>query len=257
MKIIKNIVLWIISVFFILLFLVFCNTIFVPSVLILISGIILLPPINDLLNKKMENNKNIKIYKYSRIILIITFFLIFFVNVPTQDNKDMNSLGDTNTISSNEETIDIVSQPENNTNEVENTPQIIEDTNGKYTGDRVNGKKQGKGKYEWNDGSVYEGEFYEDNLNGYGKLDIPQKGTYEGYFVKGKKSEQGTYMFENKDRYIGKWDNDKMCGQGIYTFANGDKYEGEFSDNKFNGQGTYTKDGKKYSGTWLNNEYKK
>lgn len=39
--------------------------------------------------------------------------------------------------------------------------------------------------------------------------------------------------------------------------ANGDTYVGDFEDNKFNGQGTYTKDGKKYTGTWKNNEYQK
>ena len=64
-------------------------------------------------------------------------------------------------------------------------------------------------------------------------------------------------MFINKDQYVGNWEEDKMSGQGTYTFANGDTYEGNFADNKFNGQGTYTKDGKKYTGTWTNNEYKR
>ena len=48
-----------------------------------------------------------------------------------------------------------------------------------------------------------------------------------------------------------------MSGQGKYTFKNGDTYSGEFSDNQFNGQGTYTMNGKTYTGTWKNNEYKK
>lgn len=129
--------------------------------------------------------------------------------------------------------------------------------NGKYTGERVNGKKEGTGIYTWNDGSVYEGEFSNDQINGEGKLTIPGKGTYNGEFVNGKKSGSGTYEFVNGDKYVGNWSNDVMSGYGTYTFSNGDKYVGQFSDNKFNGQGTYTSNGSKYSGKWINNQYQK
>lgn len=72
-----------------------------------------------------------------------------------------------------------------------------------------------------------------------------------------KKSGQGTYKFTNNDTYTGNWKSDKMSGEGTYKFANGDTYVGNFEDNQFSGQGTYTKDGKKYTGTWKNNEYQK
>lgn len=131
------------------------------------------------------------------------------------------------------------------------------ETNGKYTGNRVDGKKTGEGIYEWNNGDKYEGEFSDDLMHGKGKLTIVGKGTYEGKFVRGKKSGEGTFTFINGDIYKGEWVDDKMQGSGQYTFANGDIYKGTFANDQFNGSGTYTKDGKSYTGTWKNNEYNK
>jgi hypothetical protein len=31
----------------------------------------------------------------------------------------------------------------------------------------MEGKKQGKGKYEWSDGSYYDGEWYDNKINGF------------------------------------------------------------------------------------------
>lgn len=39
----------------------------------------------------------------------------------------------------------------------------------KYEGEFVNGKKQGKAKFSWADGSVYEGSIANNTINGYGK----------------------------------------------------------------------------------------
>lgn len=136
--------------------------------------------------------------------------------------------------------------------------QAVEvETNGKYTGSRVDGKKSGTGKYEWNNGNVYEGEFSDDLMHGTGKLTIVGEGTYEGEFVQGKRSGDGTFTFANGDVYKGDWVDDKMEGSGVYTFANGDVYSGAFSNNKFNGTGTYKKDGSSYTGTWKDNVYNK
>lgn len=137
----------------------------------------------------------------------------------------------------------------------ESLTAVEKETNGKYTGARVNGLKEGKGKYEWNDGTVYEGEFKNDLMDGEGTLTIPNKGTYTGSFSKGLREGKGTFKFANGDTYTGNWLEDKMKGTGTYTFANGDTYTGAFSDNKFNGQGTYKTGGKSYSGNWTNNSY--
>ncbi len=235
----KKIILWVIGVFFIITFFVYINQIIIPSILILITGIILLPPVNEKIEKILSNEERIDRYKIIRNVIVIVFFLIFVFNIPV---KGQNIDNDT-TI--NQAEID------------ESVATTITEKNGKYTGEKIDGKKEGNGKFEWNDGSVYEGEFSNDQINGQGKLTIPQKGTYEGSFVNGKKSGQGTYTFANGDIYQGNWIDDEMSGQGTYTFANGDNYVGEFSSNKFNGQGTYTKGNNKYTGTWSDNEYKK
>ena len=141
---------------------------------------------------------------------------------------------------------------------VNESVQAVEvETNGKYTGSRVDGKKSGTGKYVWNNGDVYEGEFSNDLMHGTGKLTIVGEGTYEGEFVQGKKSGEGTFTFANGDVYKGNWLDDKMEGSGVYTFANGDVYSGAFSNNKFNGTGTYKKNGSSYTGTWKDNVYNK
>lgn len=139
----------------------------------------------------------------------------------------------------------------------ENIEIFDTNSNGKFSGERINGKKEGNGTFVFEDGSIYTGTFDNDNINGQGILTIPGRGTYEGNFVNGKKSGQGTYKFINGDIYIGNWDNDTMSGYGTYTFSNGDSYTGQFLDNKFHGQGTYKKDGNKYTGKWINNVYQK
>ena len=135
--------------------------------------------------------------------------------------------------------------------------EVTKDTNGRFTGERINGKKEGNGTYVWNDGSIYKGEFSNDLMNGKGLLTIPGKGSYEGNFINGKKSGTGTYKFTNGDTYSGSWDNDTMSGHGTYIFSNGDKYVGQFVNNQFHGTGTYTSNGNKFTGTWINNKYQK
>lgn len=252
MEKVKKVILWVIGMFFIITFLVYVNQIIVPSMLILIAGIILLPPINEKIKNKLEDEEKVNKYKIIRNIMVIVFILIFGVNVPTQ-NKVENQTNNQN----NSYSINNVGDTINQTEIDKSVALTITETNGKYTGERVDGKKEGTGKYEWNDGTIYEGEFSNDKINGQGKLTIPQKGTYEGTFVNGKRSGQGTYTFTNGDIYQGNWTDDKMSGQGTYTFNNGDTYVGEFSNNKFNGQGTYKKGSNKYTGTWSDNEYKK
>ena len=252
---VKETILWVIGVFFILTFVVYINQIVLPSTLILIAGILLLPTINKIINKKIQNEDYKKYYKISKIILVIIFTLVFMANVPTNNGEIKNNDRE-DKISSEKEIINTTEELDKNKID-ESISRIITETNGTYTGERIDGKKQGIGTYKWNDGAVYEGEFDNDQINGSGALTIPEKGTYNGTFVNGKRSGQGIYTFTNGDKYEGNWENDKMSGQGTYTFADGDTYVGEFKDNKFNGQGTYTKGSNKYTGTWTNNEYKK
>lgn len=249
MKKVKNVILWIIGIFFILTCCAYINEIPAPSILMLIAGIILLPPITENIQNKIEDEEKIKRYKLIRNIMVIVFSVVFASNVPMQNinvssnANESNESNITNTI--NKKDID------------KSVTSAVTEKNGTYTGERIDGKKEGTGKFEWANGAIYEGEFANDEINGQGKLTTPKQGTYEGTFANGKRSGQGTYTFSNGDIYQGNWADDKMSGKGTYTFSNGDTYVGEFSNNKFNGQGTYTKGNNKYTGTWSDNEYKK
>lgn len=51
---------------------------------------------------------------------------------------------------------------------------------GKYTGRWSNGKMNGSGKVEWNDGRVYIGQFNNNMFHGFGKMEVVTNG--EIYF---------------------------------------------------------------------------
>ena len=102
----------------------------------------------------------------------------------------------------------------NEINEVLN--KEIKYDNGRYVGQVVNDKKEGKGIYYWNDGNRYEGDFKNDKREG-----------------------KGIYYCKNGDLYQGDYKNDKMEGKGIYYYKNGDRYEGDFKNGKREGKGIY------------------
>lgn len=73
----------------------------------------------------------------------------------------------------------------------------------------------GKGTYVFNDGSLYVGEFVNNNMDGFGKL------------------------IDNKNNiYIGYFKNNKFDGIGKFERNDGTKYIGEFKEGKRNGLGT-------------------
>lgn len=237
---------WIVGFFFVISSIVYFNEITIPAILLLISGIVIIPPIN---NKVKEKNIN----KYVIFLFVFFSFCIFFGNIPTDENAQNNSseISELNAIN----TVEVIS----NEIDITNTIEITEtEKDPKYIGEKVDNQRNGQGSYYWDDGQVYQGMWENDTMNGKGTLTTISDGRYEGNYKNGKRSGDGKYYFSNGDVYDGNWENDEMSGKGKYTFVNGDVYEGEFSENKFNGQGTYTlSNGKKYSGTWVNNEYQK
>ncbi len=119
------------------------------------------------------------------------------------------------------------------------------------------GKKNGKGRFEWEDGSYYEGDFVDGMFQGYGEYyfaDVKKfyRGEfrlnnmeghgeeawedgkrYEGHFKNGKKDGEGTFEWPNRNKYIGSWINGKM--HGYATFINGEtdeKKQGEWIHGK-------------------------
>ena len=79
---------------------------------------------------------------------------------------------------------------------------------------------QGRGKYEWADGRVYEGEWSKDEMNGSGVYTWPDGKRFVGEFINGKK--QGWGVIEEKEgTYAGQWMNSLKHGPGKYTYPNG------------------------------------
>ena len=62
-----------------------------------------------------------------------------------------------------------------------------------YEGEYLNGEKNGKGIYYYEEGMKYDGEF-----------------------VKNKKEGKGKFYWDEKTTWEGNWVNDKMSGEGIY-----------------------------------------
>ena len=142
---------------------------------------------------------------------------------------------------------------DNNSNEINNSimNKEIEYDDGRYLGQVVNGKAEGKGIYYWNNGNRYEGDFKNGKREGKGIYYYNDGNRYEGDFKNDKKEGKGIYYWKDGDRYEGDFKNSKMEGKGIFYSINGDRYEGDWKNNKREGKGIYYyNDGDREIGDW-------
>ena len=117
-------------------------------------------------------------------------------------------------------------------------------------------KKQNNGKYEdgkfiWEDGKYYLGQFKNNLPNGKGiKYNSNGNIMYEGDFINGKYEGNGKCIFENGQYYIGQWKNGLKNGKGTLYYKNGDVlYEGDFVNDAAEGNGiSLVPDGEYYIG---------
>lgn len=129
---------------------------------------------------------------------------------------------------------------------------------GKYTGTfvGVNKRREGNGTFNFNDGSVYTGEWKDDKMHGRGKLKSNQiveisgdrvksrKGIeYEGYWIEGMLQGKGTAR-DNEIYYEGNFVDGRVTGRGKLIYNKDDKwaYDGEWKDFMFHGKGTWSRD---------------
>lgn len=114
--------------------------------------------------------------------------------------------------------------------------------------------QNGTGKFRYTNGTVYTGQFVNGNREGKGKLVFANNNVYEGQFSRNRMNGEGTMTYSNGDRYVGSWFLDQPNGKGKYYFKTKERYEGDFKSGKFEGQGTmYYPDGAYYTGSWKNN----
>lgn len=77
------------------------------------------------------------------------------------------------------------------------------------------GRKSGWGRMYYEDGSVYEGEWYDDKRHGQGMFRTADENRYEGEWQDDKKHGHGKYYFLDKGQvYEGVWFEDTAkCGE--------------------------------------------
>src|SRR3989338_1678469 len=73
--------------------------------------------------------------------------------------------------------------------------------------------------------------------DGFGKAQLPDSSVYDGNFKNGLFNGKGTLTRRDGARYEGEFKDGLFDGKGIVNHSNGVKYEGEFKDGLANGKG--------------------
>ncbi|XP_015870188.3 phosphatidylinositol 4-phosphate 5-kinase 9 isoform X1 [Ziziphus jujuba] len=122
-----------------------------------------------------------------------------------------------------------------------------------YDGEWSRGMRHGNGKIQWASGAVYEGEFSGGYLHGTGIYIGSDKLTYKGRWRLNVKHGLGYQTYPNGDGFEGSWIQGTPEGPGKYTWANGNVYLGNMKGGKMSGKGTLTwTNGDSFEGSWLN-----
>ena len=110
--------------------------------------------------------------------------------------------------------------------------QELQRKDGKYIGQVINGKAEGKGICYFINGDRYEGDCKNDKREGKRIYYYNNGDRYEGDYRNGKKEGKGIYYYNNGDRYEGDYRNDKREGKGIYYYNNGERRMGDYYNDK-------------------------
>ena len=131
-----------------------------------------------------------------------------------------------------------------------------------YEGNWKNGLKNGIGKMI-NKNMIYEGNWINGNINGYGKIKWNNGNLYEGYFNNNIIDGNGYMIWFNLlEKYIGNWKNNLQNGFGIHIYFENkgeikllrNRYIGEYLNGIRNGFGIFFySNGSVYEGEWENN----
>src|SRR5476651_423345 len=158
---------------------------------------------------------------------------------------------------------------------LENAQRLTLDDGGSYVGQLADGKRQGLGVLNGNDGER-RGEWQSDLMNGRGTMRLPDGSRYEGQWREGQSTglgvmekpgverEEGNFVAGKLDGpglhrtladpaivQMGEWHNDALDGPGVETVGDAEHYEGSFRAGKRHGYGQVTTADKKVtSGRW-------
>ncbi|XP_027420949.1 MORN repeat-containing protein 1 isoform X3 [Bos indicus x Bos taurus] len=126
----------------------------------------------------------------------------------------------------------------------------------RYEGEWRGGKKHGRGKLLFKDGSYYEGDFVDGEITGEGCRHWALTGnTYTGQFVLGEPQGHGIMKYQAGGHYEGELFRGLREGHGCLVDADGQVYWGSFHDNKRHSQGQMVfRNGDKYNGNWVRDQ---
>ncbi|KAJ7555442.1 hypothetical protein O6H91_05G038000 [Diphasiastrum complanatum] len=114
---------------------------------------------------------------------------------------------------------------------------------------KLNKKHFGEWVQRYDNGDIYEGEFYQGKSSGSGVYSFYRSGKYEGDWVDGEFDGYGVETWEAGSRYRGQYKRGLRNGYGVYRFHNGDEYSGEWANGQSHGCGVQRcGDGSKYIG---------
>jgi len=133
------------------------------------------------------------------------------------------------------------------------TPDAITVDGGRYFGPLVDGKLHGRGRVEWENGTVYEGEFAKGLMSGKGRMRYATGSSYEGEWREGMMSGVGRLEVPEREVYEGQFRLNRYWGQGELRYRDGRIYRGEFVRGELNGKGRLENpDGSGYDGEFRN-----
>lgn len=102
-----------------------------------------------------------------------------------------------------------------------------------YTGQFMDGRRNGHGILKYSNGDIYEGEWKDGSTSTcIGKFIGFNGATFEGQWRDGKMDGHGKMVYANGDTFTGDWKQGMRHGKGVLTYVNGDSFEGEWKDGK-------------------------
>ena len=103
---------------------------------------------------------------------------------------------------------------------------------------------------------AFQGKIKGGKQNGFGKFYFDDGSYYEGNFLNNEFSGNGLMYYADNSKYVGEFKNEYFEGMGKFYYPNGDRFEGVYKKGKKNGAGVlYFANGGKIMGEWKNDEF--
>jgi hypothetical protein len=136
-------------------------------------------------------------------------------------------------------------------------PDLTTADGARYYGSLRDGKPNGRGRLEWDNGTVYEGAFENGVYQGRGRFVGADGRRYEGEFANGLVDGRGRFESPNGEIYEGDFEKGEFTGFGTWSSPDGARYRGGFLKGRMHGEGRYS-DGKGeiYEGEFVDGVYK-